>query len=352
MVIPCIFEEAEPFKNKTAVVSVKEHYGLISESQDTLIPFQYEDLSDPVEDICIFIQDEQSGYVSRTGKRITEAIYDFAGEFNNGYAVVGKDEKFGLIRKNGVTIVKLEYDQLIPAGNGLYRANLANKWGIINGMGEVVVPISYTWIADFSEGKALLVKNGKCGFISMDGKIIIPLNFIYSENLLNTGFFKNNYVLLKQKNKSLLLDSTGTKLLSTGYEDVGMISEGLIPVRKNKKWGYSSISGKLIIPCKFQEASPFENGLAKIVIKNQVGIIDTTGKSIIPPIFEDIQIKPNCFITKEHGLYGLQSLAGVMLLPRDYDKINLLTQKTAEAIKGENKTYINFISGKIILKNN
>lgn len=352
IIIPCRYDEAESFRNKTAVVALNGKYGLINQMGDVLIPFEYDDLSDPVEEICIGLLDEYSGYVSRSGKKITEFVYDFAGEFCDGFAVVGKDEKYGLIRKNGVISIKLQYDQLLPVKRNLYRARLINKWGLVNELGGVIVPFIYSRISDFSEGYALVAKGGKCGFINEVGKIIIPLNYVFSESMMTTAIFKSNTVLVKQKTRSVLLDSAGNKILYANFEDTGLPGNGLVPVKKSKKWGYASINGKLKIPCKYQEASAFEFGFAKIRMKNLYGIIDSTGKAVLPPVFEEIFIRPFCFITRENGLFGIQSFSGIMILPREFDTINILSDKTAEAVKGDKKTYINLITGKIFYREN
>jgi hypothetical protein len=352
LIIPFAYDEAEPFLNKTAVVSGDKKFGLINQVGDTLINIQYDDLTDPVEDISIGIIDEQSGYISKTGKKITEFIYDVAGDFKDGFSIFGIDDKFGILGKNGKQVIKPDYDQILYIENGLFRARKNNMWGIITGSGEIIVPFIYNMISDFSEGKALVVKKAKCGVINQEGKIIVPLNYIFSENLLNTALFKNGYMLIRQKIKSVLIDSSGTKFNASNFEDIGMPGDNLIPVKKNKKWGYITATGKVKIPVKFQSADAFENNIARIIIKGKTGVIDTSGITIVPAIYDEVIIKKNCFIVKEKGMAGLLSSNGTFLLHDDYDKINLITEKTAEAIKNDKKSYINIFTGKIILKDN
>lgn len=53
-----------------------------------------------------------------------------------------------------------------------------------------------------------------------------------------------------------------TTLVSPKYEDAESFSDGLAAVKQGGKWGYIDESGKLVIPCQFDKAYPFSEGLA------------------------------------------------------------------------------------------
>lgn len=352
VVIPYQFDEAEPFKNKCAVVGVGDKYGLINERGVIRLPIIFDDLSDPVEDVSIVWINDMAGYYLASGEKITDCLYDFAGEFHEGYAITGNEDKFGIISKKGIAAVNQEYEQMIYLGNNLYKAKKNNKWGVLTGSGNIKVPFEYQVIADFSEGKALAAKNGKCGVINIEGKILIPFKYIFNENLINTAIFKNGYIVIKQKLKSVLMDSVGSKFNAANFDDVGMIGSGLIPVKKNKKWGYANLNGKIKINIQYQEVFPFENGFAKVIFKNKTGIIDTSGKVILPILYEEVQMKSSCFLILEKSLIGLTDFNGTVLLTTEFDKINFIGDKIAEAIKGDRKTYFHIPDRRIILKDN
>jgi hypothetical protein len=59
----------------------------------------------------------------------------------------------------------------------------------------------------------------------------------------------------------------------------------LWPVEQDNKWGYIDKTGRLIIPCKFDSAGDFSEGLAAVEIKEKTGYIDETGKFVIQPRF-------------------------------------------------------------------
>jgi hypothetical protein len=49
------------------------------------------------------------------------------------------------------------------------------------------------------------------------------------------------------------LDFDVWKNIVLQYEEVGHLSFGLAPVRKQGKWGYIDETGKEVVPCKYDE---------------------------------------------------------------------------------------------------
>ena len=71
--------------------------------------------------------------------------FDYAGDFNEGFAAVLKDR----------------------------------KWGYINTKGEQIVKCKFDGVGDFNEGFAAVKKDGKCGYINTKG---YPVIFDKSKN--------------------------------------------------------------------------------------------------------------------------------------------------------------------------
>ena len=94
----------------------------------------------------------------------------------------------------------------------------------------------------------------------------------------------------------------------------------------------------------------FENGFAKIKNKKLAGVIDKSGKIVVPVAYEDLQIKNNFFLTKNQGKLGLISSEGMVILYPEFDRIEFLSEKIASAHQHEKVLYVNVLSGKIIWK--
>lgn len=67
------------------------------------------------------------------------------------------------------------------------------------------------------------------------------------------------------------------------YDDLSLFSEGYAAVCKNGKWGYIDKTGQEVIPCKYDWANPFHEGLASVRLSygSGYGFIDTTGREVI-----------------------------------------------------------------------
>ncbi len=348
-IIDFLFLDAEPFKNGSAIVKKDSVYGLISKNGTFLIQPQYQELSEANDNIYMAERNDNSGYLHKNGDTLTGFIFDLAGDFINGFAIINKTEKYGLINIQGNYSIEPKYAELVFIGNGLLKALSENEsWGILNLTGDTILPFSYDAIGEFSEQRALVAKKEKCGYVNEQGIIIIPLRYSYSTFMLSTGKFYNGYALLKQKIKSVLIDTAGKIITFSGVEDYSRPSEGLIPILKNKKWGYAGINGKIRIPCTFESVESFNHGFAIIRQSKLEGLIDTTGTIFISPMYENIIVKEKSILVRNKGKSGLLTLGGTLLIPCLYDKIEFLSPTIALAIDEKGLIYINLNNGKII----
>ena len=347
--IDFMFLDAEPFINGSAIVKKDSVYGLINKNGEFIIQPQYQELSEANDDKYMAVRNDNSGYLHKNGDSLTGFIFDLAGDFKNGYAIINKAEKYGLINTNGHYSIEPKYAELVFIGNELLKALSENEaWGILNVMGDTILPFSYDAIGEFHEQKALVAKKEKCGFVNEQGTIMIPLKYSYSSFMLSNVKFHNGFALLKQKLKSVLIDTTGKTISFSGVEDYSRPSEGFVPIRKNKKWGYADINGKIRIPCTFESAEPFNNGFAIISQSKQEGIIDTSGIIFIFPLYEHVKVMEKSILVRSKGKSGLLTLGGILLLPCLYDKIEFLSPTIAKATDEKGLIYINLNNGKII----
>ncbi|WP_308548606.1 WG repeat-containing protein [uncultured Porphyromonas sp.] len=67
------------------------------------------------------------------------------------------------------------------------------------------------------------------------------------------------------------------------YDQLSLFSEGYAAVCKNGKWGYIDKAGQEVIPCKYDWANTFHEGLASVRFSydSGYGFIDTTGREVI-----------------------------------------------------------------------
>lgn len=146
------------------------------------------------------------------------------------------------------------------------------------------------------------------------------------ENSLNTVFIKNG-------KRGYLNTINGNIIVRPQFDFAWQFNCGLAAVVIKNKLGFINLNGTFVVPPQFPfnrkhyEASSFifNDGFCLIPDSTGlVGLIDTTGKTILQPIFEEISEPVNGFrvVKKNGGMYGL--LGGKelnLVLPFEYISI-------------------------------
>lgn len=278
--------------------------------------------------------------------------YDRVGKFKEGMAPVYIGKTAGYIDRNGKEAVPLIYEDDYTADEFTDRVAIVTKNGL-NGLvdktGKLIAPCEYKKIGEFSEGVAEAYKeNGKVGFIDMQGKTVIPFQY---NILILLGGAKcvNGMIPVENSNgKRGYIDKTGKQIVPFAYEKVNNFSDGLGMVRTklNGMVSYVNTKGEVAIPEKYDDGTMFKDGLAYVnkgaYVKEQFsglqggkwGVIDKTGKEIIPTIYDHIHEIKNGFTVVSMGNYpnekkGLIGRDGKIILPVEYYDIKILKGRLA-----------------------
>lgn len=198
-------------------------------------------------------------YINKNNQRAIEQDFNYAGNFNKGYAIVGvgncEDEdscKYGIIDKRGKFVVPPTYDIIEDMSEGLYLASKNERYGFINARGEVIVSLKYTNALPFSQGVAA---------------VAIDSNWFF-------------------------IDQTGKQMFINRFLDVSSFSDSACAVTQDgENWGYIDMTGNFIIEPKFESAEDFAGGFAIVSKKekdpkvkglmiSQRYKIDKTGKQL------------------------------------------------------------------------
>ena len=206
IVIQGEYEEAFPFSSGLAAVRIK-----------------------PCGDQCIYF------YIDKNDMRAIARDFNFAGDFDNGQAIVGIgncDEdscKYGMIDKLGRWVIPPVYDEFNEASEGLYLVSRNEKYGFINRTGEIVISLKYANALSFSQGVAAV--------------------------LLDSNWF--------------FVDRTGKQIFMDYFHDVSSFKDSLCAVTKDgSNWGYIDMSGTFAIPPVYEAAEDFDSAFA-IVSKKE-----------------------------------------------------------------------------------
>ena len=220
---------------------------------------------------------------------------------NSMFGNLGMQDQYGLINLKGEFIVPLgAYDDIkMPYSNGdntLYTVVKNNKYGFIDTKGRVVIPLMYDYAQIFEEGLVSVSKKGKFGMIDRQNQTIIPFEYEDIDLLNNLNSEDTNQSLLfsaKLKNNYALINQSNQKITDFEYDTISAIYfTDLLVVGKQGKVGVIDNTGKLIVPINYrfiestlQSTEPYNFELPQSYIQatleDKTYLFDKTGKLIM-----------------------------------------------------------------------
>ena len=256
------YDAASAFTNGVAHVTLRDSLLFIDKSGKVLRGYLKNDVG-PFSDglAAIRMPDTKYGYLDLAGQLAIKPRFAYAHDFVEGVATVVEKNLMGLIDKTGAYVIPLKYFSLLDLSEGLIAAQSATtkKWGYVDKTGKEVIPFLYDNLKNapgaepFSNGLAAVYLHDKAGYIDKTGKTVIPHQF-------NQGnAFEGGYATVYDGSSTpKTIDKTGkfvtpppasgkpSPQLKTdprvpGAQEVGEASEGLMPAKRNGKWGYVSV---------------------------------------------------------------------------------------------------------------
>ena len=169
--------------------------------------------------------DSREGYISDKGKvLINEKKYDYAGNFIDGVALVGKSGKYSLINEKGKVIKnlpKVYRVERITSGLILLEkkdgslALMNTKGKYVFKFGKASSFTGFTWANDNSE-YVKFIQKGKLGVLSGEtGKVIVPAEYDKEKNTIigmDTTESYREIIMMDSNGRMVMYDFDGIKI--------------------------------------------------------------------------------------------------------------------------------------------
>ena len=181
-----------------------------------------------------------------------------------------KNKKFGIINANGEKIVDYKYDSIQKIPN--------------TDMVQATV---------FSKNNSDIIKDGKTLLSMKNAEVLLKDNYIIVNSDSDRAYidYEGNIVENTQ-----MLDS---ELYAYKEENTNTYKKSN---QKNSKWGFINKDGDIIVECKYDFVTEFnQNGFAGIKQNGKWGVINSKGEIIVEPIYEINSDNPN-FVGKYYEL--------------------------------------------------
>ena len=178
----------------------------------------------------VYTANGKYGYIDTRGEMAIAPVFDYAGDFSEGRALVGVaneagDMAYRVIDREGdtrfrVALQDCRLQERFSDGYLLFYNEQQGTHGALNRRGKVAVyfPAQVEEVTPFREGAAIYWSGGKAGLINKQGETLIPS--VYEDGKMMT----KNRVALKANGKWGLFDYSGRPVSALAYD--GFQGEG------------------------------------------------------------------------------------------------------------------------------
>lgn len=181
-ILSSFYEDVEPWRDTIFIVQQDDYFGLVSDSGNVILPFDYDVIGQLSDGKAIVVMEDELAYINKNGEIvIDDELENFPnvlskGKFRNDYAIAVRDEKYGRIDKTGKTVTRFKYDNLDVAENAIVFEQ-KSLWGLMDFSNEVIAPNQFDAIEILENNYFIVYKDGLVGVINAQGNEIIPMEY-------------------------------------------------------------------------------------------------------------------------------------------------------------------------------
>ena len=294
------------FKNKMAGIYI---------NKKQILEHEYEEIEYDIKNKLFIVQkSSKQGVYDKKGNKILDTIYDYI-MISGNRINTKKEDVIKIYDINGNEKNTDESSTILSTENEEYFINIDKneKFGIINKNGDVLIENKYNYIEFIFDNTFIVSLDGVLGVIDINENIKLPFEYGLIQKIMGTDIIlamsntdnaftelynnklekidkienpniypKDNYIKILTKNDIIYLDKQGNKLSS---KDI-FVSNNLIPVKKEDKWGFMDRQGNIKIDAIYDLVTEFnEYGYAGIKKDGKWGVVDAQENIIKEPSY-------------------------------------------------------------------
>ncbi|UXP33248.1 WG repeat-containing protein [Reichenbachiella agarivorans] len=312
------FEAIQTGSNNLIPVKRNGYWGYVDFIGATAVEFKYDQVSNFIGKIASVSYLGYKHLINQFGEVVGEASYDSIWINDNNTAQVKIRTRTDILNYNGAALFQT-YNQLIKHELGYREITEEGKMGLISHHGRIIFYPEYEYISDLINDKFLIVSNPRGISVTLaDGATLIPFTKRF-EDIISIS---EGLLAIQKNGKYGFINFDQQLIIANRYDSVGWFQDGLAPVNLNGHWGFINKKEQLVIQPNLDSVSHFEHGMSIVKREQAYGLYTTTGQLKIPIIYEHIKMTSNqLFIAKKEGKYGLFDSHGEKLLDISYELI-------------------------------
>lgn len=228
--------------------------GIVNFNNEVVIPIEYEQLkgfkNGFAEVVKSFEVDGEKqfkqGYINLKNE-FFEVDGRFINGFRDGYAYIRKDSYYSVIDSNFNIVIpySAKYDKVMGPSEGLFAVRKNYKYGYVDLNGNVVIDFQFNNAKSFSNGIAQVNFNS---YINKLGEIIYD-----SIEIENQPNFNYSIAAVTYQDKWSYIEKNNTLLSPFEYDEVSILNDQNILVKKEGLYGVINRQGNVLIPIEYKE---------------------------------------------------------------------------------------------------
>ncbi len=258
------YSDAYNFKNKLAIVEKNNLFGVIDSKGSTRIEIKHEAIKMIGTNLFAVKIANLWGVVNHLNELVLAIEYDYIGVEQDTLIVVEKENQFNywdIENKRFITKVWFdryaEYKVLALFNNGFAKVKTRNGYNFINKRAEFLFDMFYINLGEYNTNIAFEDSKG-WGYINEKGKVIVKPN--YTKTI---SFNRSGGVVEIGENRGLI-DNNGEILLPIYFEEVKLINDTLVILKKNNYYGMVSNFKDTIVQLKYNLIEPISSSIVKV----------------------------------------------------------------------------------------
>jgi len=260
-VVELVYDAINDFTEGLAVAQDDSGFKVLNENGEVISgTYPYiDDYSNGRASFYTILQDGKLryGYLDETGNVAVRPVFEYAGSFENGRAVVRvRDSEYAIIDRNGNILKQLKYSYVMNLSDGMaaFLPKQDGKYGYLNSKGDIAIAPSFLSVMGFREGTAVVNAS-------------------------------DDYTV----NKYGLIDKKGNYLIKPQYNDILQLGEGMVAlgiaadpdnIFAGSKYALAGQDGKIITDFLFYGMEHFKSGIASVYDNTKTFFIDKSGKKV------------------------------------------------------------------------
>jgi len=202
----------------------------------------------------------------------------------------------------------------------------SRRWGYVDAHGATKIEAQYADVQPFREGLAWVRRPEfeTWELVNESGMTLVPASF----GLLGVSSFADGLAWVSRDGVGawMAIDSVGRVAISTGFDDVRPFRKGIAAVCKQRRWGAVDKMGRVVVKFEYDGFPTSltdgryidgftDEGLCVVELGGRKGVVDRTGKLLVPPVHPAVVIHPVAFLVSDAaGRWGALDRTGRLLI--------------------------------------